>query len=489
MLRELAAEHPEVTDVRGLGLMRAFSLPTGALRDEVEQLRTALESAVEENVRLIEDRDRLAQRVTRLAHDLRAMDVRYAARPPELTDDPDAQSERLSQNEEELRVAFEELQVLTEELEAANTSLLLANRDLDRRVDERTREIADANAALRVSETSFRAITDVVPDLLWRAEKGGGVTWHNTRWYDYTGQTQEAASGFGWTEAVHPDDRQGSHDAWMSALDAGRAFQRQHRLRHRSGDYRWFLVRGEPLHNAHGRVNQWFGAVTDIHDLIQLQERQSILMAELQHRTRNLMAVVETVVRKSLAGSLDIADAKSRIGERFGALSRVQGLLSRRADGVRVTFDALLADELGAHVPLTGDAAVSRVILDGPSDVELRSMHVQILALGLHELTTNAVKYGALACPEGRLVVRWEVRQSPPEPALLVVDWRESGVPNMPGLNEPARGGGYGRQLIERALPYQLGARTDYRFEPDGVHCVIELPLPVAKSGIDLYND
>ncbi len=456
------------------------------LRDEIEQLRTSLEASIEDNARLVDDRDRLRARVTTLARDLQAANTAYAANSS-VADEPatSVQTEKLSQSEEELRVAFEELQVLTEELEAANTSLHLVNRDLDVRVEERTREIAEANAALRVSETSLRAIADVVPDLLWRAENNGVVTWYNTRWYDYTGQTPATALGMGWTDAVHPDDRQGSIDVWREAQKTSRPFKHQHRIRHRDGDYRWFLVRAEPLCDTAGRVSQWFGAVTDIHDLMQLQERQSLLMAELQHRTRNLMAVVETVIRKSLASSRDMADAKGRIAERFGALSRVQGLLSRRPDGARVTFDALLSDELGAHVPLAADNEASRVTLEGPSGVELRSLHVQTLALGLHELMTNAVKYGAFAHPQGRLVVRWQVRDAPPEPPRLVVDWRESGVPDIPGPDEPARGGGYGRQLIERALPYQLGAKTDYRFELDGVHCVIELPLPSAKTESD----
>lgn len=456
------------------------------LHDEIEQLRTALEGAVEENTRLVDDRDRLLTRVTTLARDLQTANTVYASTPlPSAAADIATETEKLSQSEEELRVAFEELQVLTEELEAANNSLQLVNRDLDARVEERTREITEANAALRASERSLRAIADVVPDLLWRAESGGVVTWYNTRWYDYTGQTPATALGKGWTDAVHPDDRQSAMDVWAGARKVGVPFQHQYRIRNRDGDYRWFLVRGEPLRDSKGRVSQWFGAVTDVHDLIQLQERQAVLMAELQHRTRNLMAVVETVIRKSLASSRDMADARARIDERFGALSRVQGLLSRRSDGARVTFDALLSDELGAHVPLTGDPENSRVVLDGPSGVELRSLHVQTLALGLHELTTNAVKYGAFAHADGRLVVRWQVRETPPEPPRLVVDWRETGVPDIPRPDEPARGGGYGRQLIERALPYQLGAKTDYRFEPDGVHCVIELPLPAARSESD----
>ncbi|MGR4863943.1 sensor histidine kinase [Caulobacter sp. LARHSG274] len=455
---------------------------TARLRDEMEQLRTALEGAVEDNIRLVEDRDRLRGRVTMLARELQAANAAYAAaaapddaHPPEVL----ARSEALSQSEEELRVAFEELQVLTEELEATNATLHSANRDLDAKVAERTREIASANAALRVSETSFRAIADVVPDLLWRADNVGQVTWCNSRWYDYTGQDLQAALGAGWIDALHPDDRDPTREAWTAAVNSGETFQRQYRVRHRSGDYRWFLARAEPLHDGRGRVSQWFGAVTDVHELIQLQDRQAVLVAELQHRTRNLMAVVETVIRKTLASSKDVAEARGRIEERFGSLARVQGLLSRRPTGGRVSFDALLSDELAAHVPLADDQATSQVSLEGPTGVELRSTHVQTLALALHELTTNAVKYGALAHPGGRLTVGWAVREVSADERRLVVDWRETGVPGMPPPNpDAARGGGYGRQLIERALPYQLGATTAFGFADDGVHCTIELPLP-----------
>jgi two-component sensor histidine kinase/CheY-like chemotaxis protein len=215
-----------------------------------------------------------------------------------------------------------------------------------------------------------------------------------------------------------------------------------------------------PFGTAKAGSSQWFGAVTDVHDLITLQERQSILMAELQHRTRNLMAVVETVMRKSLASSRDMADAKGRIAERFGALSRVQGLLSRRSEGARVTFDALLRDELGAHVPLPGDGDTSHVTLEGPPGVELRSLHVQILALGLHELTTNAVKYGALAYPDGRLAVRWRVRERRRSRRCLVVDWRETGVPTSLG---PKRASARRRLRppIDRARPALSAWRQD----------------------------
>ena len=105
----------------------------------------------------------------------------------------------------------------------------------------------------------------------------------------------------------------------------------------------------------------------------------------------------------------------------------------------------------------------------------LRSNSVQALAMALHELTTNAVKYGALGQKSGRLHVRWRVQAENGSP-WIIVDWKESGVETAQPRDEP-RGAGNGRRLIEDALPYQFGARTTFAIEPDGVHCTIALPL------------
>ena len=115
--------------------------------------------------------------------------------------------------------------------------------------------------------------------------------------------------------------------------------------------------------------------------------------------------------------------------------------------------------------------------------MRLRSASVQILAMALHELATNAVKYGALAQPQARLAIRWRV-ESPEAggPPWLNIEWRESGVA-MPAEGEPPRGSGQGRELIERALPYQLSARTSFVLGPDGVECTIAMPLPDPLHG------
>jgi two-component sensor histidine kinase len=120
---------------------------------------------------------------------------------------------------------------------------------------------------------------------------------------------------------------------------------------------------------------------------------------------------------------------------------------------------------------------LDRVTLDGPPGVRLRSSTVQTLAMALHELATNAVKYGALGQPDAHLAVTWSLEQSGADgrPWLHVL-WRETGV-EMRAETGTLRGTGQGRELIEHALPYQLGAETAYTIGPDGVQCAISIPV------------
>ena len=128
-----------------------------------------------------------------------------------------------------------------------------------------------------------------------------------------------------------------------------------------------------------------------------------------------------------------------------------------------------------------GHDEMRRVGLDGPS-VVLPAGAVQTLALALHELATNAVKYGALAGPQGRLDVSWQLQAAPDKVngGRLHLAWVERGVSVMQDGASMRRG--YGRELIEMALPYELDARTQLEFTANGVRCVIELPLPAGDA-------
>ena len=208
-------------------------------------------------------------------------------------------------------------------------------------------------------------------------------------------------------------------------------------------------------------------------ELQRLQSQQRVLVSELQHRTRNLLAVVRAIAAHSFAGH--VADgALDGFFERLSSLGRAQNLISR-AEGERVK----LADIVRAELEAYAHATRSRLEMHGPT-VRLASHQVQIIALALHELVTNAVKYGALQAPEGRLSVTWETWLGAQGRQRLALLWRESGVrmPPHAGIRR-----GQGRELIENALRFSLHADTQLVFGDDGVWCRIE--LPVDRRGAD----
>lgn len=326
-----------------------------------------------------------------------------------------------------------------------------------------------AEAALRESEERFRAVANLGPDFLWSSDPDGRATWFSERWYAYTGQSEIEALGHGWQEAIHPDDREPAMARFGSVVEQGRVYSHEYRIRAIDGSYRWFLVRAGPVHDDDGEIRQCYGAVTDIDDLRRLQERQAVMVDELQHRTRNLITVVRSIAHQIMASSATLDDFRTRFNDRLAALSRVQGLLSR-SDREPITIRALIQAELDA-LGVTPEKV--RVELDGPP-VALRKASVQMLALALHELATNARKYGALAGEQGGLRVGWEIHRIDGK-RWLSLTWAEEGISSL-RADGPARRG-YGRELIEKALPYALRARTSYELGETRLRCSIEMPM------------
>lgn len=329
---------------------------------------------------------------------------------------------------------------------------------------------------LRETEWRLQSLLEGIPQLVWRAGDSGSWTWSSPQWADYTGQTVAQSLRWGWLDVVHADDRAVAREAWERAARDG-GFEVEYRIRHaQDGDARWFKTRATAVRDDAGTIVEWLGTSTDIHDLRQLQARQQVLVAELQHRTRNLMGVVRAMAETTGQASSDIADFRLRFGDRLQSLARVQGLLSRLEDTDRVAFDELIRTELAAM-----DGVGAHVTLEGPAGIRLRSSTVQTLAMALHELATNALKYGALRQPGGRLQVAWHMTAAdrPGKPELHI-RWTESGVA-MPAAGARAQGSGQGRELIEKALPYQLKARTSFALTPDGVHCTIVIPVSASN--------
>jgi PAS domain S-box-containing protein len=124
-----------------------------------------------------------------------------------------------------------------------------------------------AEAGVRQSEERLRAITDLVPELLWESDASGGMVWCNQRWTEYTGQAGEQVTSYGWVDVVHPDDREQARARFQKAVEAAQPFRQEYRIRRASdGTYRWFLIQALPLRDDGGRVLRWFGSATDVHE-------------------------------------------------------------------------------------------------------------------------------------------------------------------------------------------------------------------------------
>jgi len=348
--------------------------------------------------------------------------------------------------------------------------------ELVRDVAERTCaavERARAEAALRDSEQRFRQFAEASTDVIWILNAQSRQLEYRSPIFERVfGGTRDNALGDDdlkvWLELVVPEDRERALASIVRVL-SGECVTSEYRFKRPSdGEIRWLRSAGFPLLDGAGRVQRIGGICRDITGEKAAAERMEVMVAELQHRTRNLMAVVQSIIAQTLAASEDLVAFKTRIDERIIALSRVQSLLSR-SEQEPITIGALVRLELDA---LGRNVLLDRVEVSGPQ-VRIRNSTVQLLALGLHELATNARKYGALSTDQGRLRIGWHVEQIDGDPCLLLswIEERAVGV----AVRRDRRG--YGRELIERALPYSLNAETRYELDDAGLRCTIALPL------------
>lgn len=133
-----------------------------------------------------------------------------------------------------------------------------------------------AENALKVSELRFRTMAEAMPQVVWITRADGWNIYFNQQWVDYTGLTLEESYGHGWNKPFHPDDQQRAWDAWQQAVHNNGKYSLECRLRRKDGIYRWWLVRGVPLHDEHGKIIQWFGTCTDINDINDINDIKAV---------------------------------------------------------------------------------------------------------------------------------------------------------------------------------------------------------------------
>lgn len=207
-------------------------------------------------------------------------------------------------------------------------------------------------------------------------------------------------------------------------------------------------------------------AIRDVTEQMRGESRQDALMGELRHRVKNILANVGALARQTQAGSGDLDGFMAAFMPRLEALARAQDLLVRDPSEA-VDLQDIIALELDA----VGAQRGRRYAVEGPP-VRLRPQDAQAMAMAVHELTTNAAKYGALAAERDRVEIGWTVERRDAG-RQLCFRWQEHGV----AIADPPQRRGFGSRIIERSLPYMLGGSASMTFESDGLCCLLDFPL------------
>lgn len=330
-----------------------------------------------------------------------------------------------------------------------------------------------AEERLATSEERLRTAVEVAKIGLWDWNmQTGNINWSDEHFRMEGYAIGEVTPSYeAWASRVHPDDRAGTEATITTARDTRTEYIREFRTLYPDGSVRWHAARGRFFYDNAGVPVRMIGAQRDTTERREAEERQKMLLAELQHRVRNILAVIRSMVNRSNDGERSSEDYVHHLQGRVSALARTQVLLTRRA-GAGVDLQEMIRDELLAQAAKEGQFSLS-----GP-DVELSPKAAEVLTLAIHELATNATKYGAFSRASGRLAVGWEIKEREGS-RWLILQWSERGVPI---VDVVPRRQGFGSDLISRRIPYELKGKGSFVLEPGGLHSQIEFPLRPGDS-------
>jgi two-component system, chemotaxis family, CheB/CheR fusion protein len=394
------------------------------------------------------------EHVERLENELRATRERLQATIEELestNEELKSSNEEYQSLNEELQSANEELETSREELQSVNEELTTVNGELAHRVQELTRATSDLKNFLESTQiaTVFLdndlrvmnftpAITQVLH--LVETDVGRPIAHIKARIP---------------IEDLYDDVRKvlrtlASIERELTAPDSGTRY----------------IVRILPYRSIDNFIAGVVITFIDVTAITRAEERQRLLLAELQHRVRNTLGVVRSIARRSAETSTSVEEYASHLDGRLNAFARTQAMVTRDPEG-GVDLGYLVVEELLGYNAREGE----QLRVSGPP-VRFQPKAAETFALAIHELATNAIKYGALSQPTGRVDVSWRVNNGS-DPIELVFDWREKGGPRV----EPPGRKGFGSELLERTLVFEFKGKTTLAYDPTGLHCTIAIPL------------
>ena len=341
------------------------------------------------------------------------------------------------------------------------------NLELEQRVAERTSELEASATRLQDSEQRLRLASEAAGFGTYDLNAASHHMHCSPRLKDLLGSNAEGELELAtFLAIVHPNDRNAVRDA-MSARPA-EAHELEFRVQHSRHGTRWLLDRGRSFTatgDAAGKITRVTGTILDITERKITEQRQQLLMAELDHRVKNMLANVSAIARLSSRRAASVEAFVAALDGRIQAISKAHGLIRQRSwNGAELReLVMLLLNAFRSEV--TGN-----IIVDG-HDVQITPKAAQSIALVVHELATNAVKHGALSAPSGKVTLSWKEVDADPFPHLRLV-WCETGGPE---VSQPVRSG-FGLTVL-KSVASELGATIDSEFHQKGLVCTIQGPF------------
>jgi PAS domain S-box-containing protein len=325
-------------------------------------------------------------------------------------------------------------------------------------------DLKKTGTALRESEQRLRATHDRAFAGIAEVDVEGKFLRANARFCELTGYPAEELLNHTFEDITHSEES-GSDMEKFEALVSGKTdtYQTEKRFIRKDGSVIWVALSASMVWDDDGKPLYGIRVVQDITDLKRAEARQKLLLDELNHRVKNTLATIQSVAMHTRRTATDLDAFTTGFEGRLLALNRAHELLTRK-----IGTGALLHDLLLETVAPYEEQTEERFHFAGPP-VRIGSEVAVTLAMALHELTTNAAKYGALSSAGGRINVEWRSET----PGHMTIEWIETGGPP---VCKPARRG-FGSDLIERGLPRQFGGTSTLHFNKDGLRCLITVPL------------
>lgn len=333
---------------------------------------------------------------------------------------------------------------------------------------ERHRALAGREAALAALSHQSRfleATLSSVPALVYAFDKAHRLVYSNAAMQTFFGKTADELRGKTLADMQVPRELQSRLERYMDHIFAtGETVEDQVYYASPSGNSGYFQFTWGPMRASDDSVKWVVCASLDTTERRRLEERQRLLVNELNHRVKNTLATVQSMAAQTLRGAHDMNAAQEIFDSRLVALSKAHDILTQRSwEGASLRR---IVDNVAPH----SGQAVERFEIEGP-DLQVSPKYALALALALHELCTNAIKYGALSNAEGKVRIAWAVIEDS-DGEQLRINWQESGGPPV----QPPQRRGFGSRLLGRGLRHDLGGSVQIEYRTSGVECTIMAP-------------